>query len=271
MRASSLLTAVLFCVVSTALSQSDEPARERSSNLISAYESGMPFSLVFDGKPSKEFLPSWQKSETVHPLPGGRTLRTITYRDPVTHLEVSREITTLPGEHAVEWLLRLRNSGTKDSAVLENILPLDVGIPVPAAGAVTFHHVHGSSLAPPDYIPVDQDLSPGETVQLAHYILNHGFHRDGYMPFFNLQWADGGLVGAIGWSGQWMVSAGRSGGKVTIKSGQELTHLRLHAGESIRTPRILLVQWSGTDRFAGQNALRRLSSSITQRGFKVSW
>ncbi len=39
---------------------------------------------------------------------------------------------------------------------------------------------------------------------------------------------------------------------------KQLTHLRLHAGESIRTPRILLIQWSGTDRLIGQNALRHL-------------
>ena len=55
-----------------------------------------------------------------------------------------------------------------------------------------------------------------------------------------------------------MVSAARSAGSVALKSGQELTHLTLHPGESIRTPRILLIQWSGTDRIVGQNALRRL-------------
>jgi alpha-galactosidase len=55
-----------------------------------------------------------------------------------------------------------------------------------------------------------------------------------------------------------MVSAGRSAGSITLKSGQQLTHLRLHAGESIRTPSIVLIQWSGSDRLVGQNALRQL-------------
>ncbi len=55
-----------------------------------------------------------------------------------------------------------------------------------------------------------------------------------------------------------MVSARRSADSVTLKSGQELTHLRLHPGESIRTPSILLIQWSGADRIIGQNALRQM-------------
>jgi alpha-galactosidase len=237
--------AVLFCGVCSA-----------SGQTVTTLENGVPFSFVYDGKPAKQLLASWQKSETVQPLSQGRTLRTITYRDPATHLEISREITTFPEKDAIEWVLRLRNAGSNDSAMLENILPLDVDIPVPAGGAVTFHHAHGSSQGAADYTPVDKDLSPGSTVQLAHYVLENGLHKDGYIPFFNLQWAGGGLVGAIGWSGQWMVSAARSTDSVALKSGQELTHLRLHPGESIRTPSILLIEWSGTDRILGQNALR---------------
>jgi alpha-galactosidase len=237
---------LLFCLTGTA-----------SSQIITKLENGAPFSLVYDGKPAKEFLSSWQKSETVHPLSGGRTLRTITYRDPATHLEVSREITLFPGGHAIEWVLKVHNGGSSDSPMLERILSLDTALPIPAGSAVTFHHVHGSR-GSPDYTPVDKALTPGTDVQLAHYVLVNGVHKDGYLPFFNLQWPNGGLVGAVGWTGQWMVSADRSGGSVTLKSGQQLTHLRLHAGESIRTPSILLIEWRGTDRLIGQNALRKI-------------
>jgi alpha-galactosidase len=244
----------IFYVVSLVLVLSQASA---SGQVITNLESGTPFSFVEDGKSSKQFLASWQRSETVHPLPDGRTLRTITYRDPARHLEISREITLFPGGHAMEWLLRLRNIGSADSPMLENILSLDANIPVTAVGALTFHHVHGSR-GSPDYTPVDKALEPGAPVQITHYVMSNGVHKDGYLPFFNLQWSDGGLIGAIGWTGQWMVSAARLSGGVALKSGQQLTHLRLHAGESIRTPSILLVEWSGSDRFAGQNALRKV-------------
>jgi len=231
---------------------------ERSGQSISSLENGVPFSFLCAGKPSNGFLASWQKSETVHPLSGGRTLRTVTYRDPVTQLEVSREITAFPEKNAIESVLTLRNTGSHDSPMLENILPLDLDIPVAADGVVTFHHVHGSSSGVMDYVPVDKDLSPGTTVELTHYIMENGLHKGSYMPFFNLQWPDGGMVGAVGWTGQWMVSVGRSAGSVVLKTGQQLTHLKLHAGESIRTPSILLIQWNGSDRIVGQNALRQL-------------
>lgn len=239
--------ALLFCAVSSAPGQ-----------VMATLENGAPFSFVYGGKPSQQFLASWQKSESVHPLSEGRTLRTITYRDPATQLEVSCEITTFPENNAMEWVLKLHNAGTQDGPMLENILPLDLGVPVPAGGTVTFHHAHGSSSGVIDYVPVDKGLSAGTKVQLAHYILVNGLHKGSYLPFFNLQYPGGGLVGAVGWTGQWMVSAGRSASGVTLKSGQELTHLRLHAGESIRTPSILLIEWRGADRIVGQNALRRL-------------
>jgi alpha-galactosidase len=238
---------LLFCAISSA-----------SGQIIATLENVAPFSFVYDGKPAQEFLSSWPKSETVRSLSGGRTLRTITYRDPATHLEVSREITTFPNKNAIEWVLRLRNGGSQDSPMLEKILPLDLDVPVPAAGDVTFHHAYGSSSSTMDYVPVDKNLSAGAKVQLAHYILVNGLHKGSYLPFFNLQYSGGGLVGAVGWTGQWMVSTERFASGVRLKSGQELTHLRLHSGESIRTPSILLIQWHGADRIVGQNALRQL-------------
>jgi alpha-galactosidase len=229
-----------------------------NDQLVKTFENGAPFSFVYEGKPSATFLSSWQKSKSTRPLSGGRILVTVTYRDPATHLEVIRELTIFPGGSSVEWMMKLHNGGSKDTPILENILPLDVQIPVAASDAVTFHHVLGSVGDVRDYSPIDKDIAAGTNVSIRHYVLENGKHTDSYLPYFNLQWPSGGLVGAVGWTGQWIVSTGRNSGGVTLKSGQETTHLTLHAGESIRTPRILLVPWSGADRVAGQNALRHL-------------
>ena len=45
-------------------------------------------------------------------------------------------------------------------------------------------------------------------------------------------------------------------GQVSLKAGLARTHLRLFPGESIRTPRILLLFYQG-DRWRGQNLLRQ--------------
>ncbi len=231
----------------------------RGSEMTRTFAEGTSFSFVYGGKPSRSFLSSWKKSEVAHSLADGRTLRTITYQDPVTQLEVSREITFFPQSEAVELMLTLHNGGTQDTAILENILPFDAEIMLPAGDRVTFHHLHGSAIGwTADYVPVDKQLAPDAAVELAHYVFENGEHKDTFLPFFNWQWSNGGLTGAIGWTGQWMIKAERTDKGLELKSGQQTAHLKLHAGESIRTPRILLVPWSGTDRQAGQNALRRV-------------
>ena len=67
------------------------------------------------------------------------------------------------------------------------------------------------------------------------------------------------MVGAIGWTGQWALSVQRpAGGELVLQAGQQQTRFKLLPGESVRTPRILLVSWRGDDRLRGHNLLRRL-------------
>src|ERR1700730_1394112 len=159
-------TVLVFSAVCTASSE----------RLIKRFEDDTPFSFVYGGKHSKAVISSWQKSKTIHALPGGRTLLTITYRDPETRLEATREITIFPGENAIEWVMTLHNGSSKDTPVLENILPLDAEISVPANDVVTFHHVYGSAANSRDYAPVDKDLIADASVSIKHYILDKGQH-----------------------------------------------------------------------------------------------
>ncbi|MBV9038825.1 MAG: alpha-galactosidase, partial [Acidobacteriaceae bacterium] len=107
-------------------------------------------------------------------------------------------------------------------------------------------------------MPLEKRLLPSDSVQFTHYVFKNGKHAESYLPFFNMQWSDGGLIGAVGWTGQWMLGARRSRDHVQLVAGQELTHLKLQPGERIRTPRILLIGWKGADYISGQNELRRV-------------
>ena len=107
-----------------------------------------------------------------------------------------------------------------------------------------------------DFLPIDEPVPPAAKIQLAP---QGGRSSNGCLPFFNVQWPGGGLVGAIGWSGQWAMRLHRDQGpRLTLQAGQQKTHLVLHPGEAIRTPRMLLVSWDGDDRLRGHNLLRRL-------------
>ena len=80
------------------------------------------------------------------------------------------------------------------------------------------------------------------------------------LPFFNLQTGDHGLIGAIGWTGNWKAdfTYAEDGKTIVMASGMKETHLLLHPGEEIRTPRIVLMSWTGGNWQESQNNWRRL-------------
>jgi len=215
----------------------------------------VPFSFTCDGKPSAQLLGRWTRKATQEPPARGRERHTITWTDEQTGLEVACEAMVFTDFPAVEWLLRLKNTGSKDTPILSEIRPLDLRIGLGEKEPVLFHHAKGSSFQADDYVTIDAPVSPGQRISLPA----EGQRSQTHLPYFNLEWQGAGIVGAIGWTGQWALSVQRNGDReVVLQAGQQRTRLKLLPGESIRTPRILLVHWQGSDRLRGHNLLRRL-------------
>ena len=219
----------------------------------------IPFSFLYDGKSSRGFMFKWKRAESQNVLANGVHQDIISYADPQSQLEVVCEILQYPKSHAAEWLLRLKNTGKQDTAIIQDILPLDLKVPQSKEGSIVVHSAYGTPYGDRgDFTPIDKNLGLGNDFKSSHYLFQNGEQSYSYLPFFNLQWSDGGLIGAIGWTGQWILHVQRSASAVLVRSGQETTHFKLHPGEEVRTPRILLLQWEGKDRMVGQNELRRL-------------
>ena len=208
-----------------------------------------PFSFRFDGQQSSALLPDWQITHTTKPGPDG--VSAITWHDPGTGLECELELRTFDGFPAVEWVLRFRNTGAADSPLLEAIQPLD--ITRAATGEAQLRRSRGSLCSPADFEYLVTPLAAGESVRMA---AGGGRSSNEWLPFFNLQTGEDGVIVAVGWSGQWAAEFARDGDGVRLQAGQELTRLVLHPGEEIRTPRIALVFWDG-DPQVGHNTLRR--------------
>ena len=217
----------------------------------------VPFSFKYDGKPSADLLKTWQiKSDTA---PGNNAqVHLYSYTDPVTHLTVTAEVrqyAEFPG--VVDWVLRFRNDGTSDTPILEDILPLHSTLAA-APGNFFIRHAKGSDAHAEDFTPMTEQLEPGDD---QHYEPEWGRSSSGMtLPFFNLQTGDHGLVEAIGWSGNWKAdfSYDKEASTISMTSGMKQTHLLLHPGEEIRTPRIVLMSWTGGDWQQAQNRWRRL-------------
>jgi len=211
----------------------------------------LPFSFIYGDQPSAELLPGWTRAVEEEGL-----AHRVSYMDPETGLRVTNIVRRLEDFPAVDWVLEFANEGDHDSRLLEQVLPLDLAIHMPPGELVQLHYARGSSCEITDFLPLETPLKPGDGVALAPV---GGRSSNGTLPFFNLDWGTGGALVGIGWSGQWAASIAREEpGRLRLKAGQETLRLRLHPGERIRTPRILLLLWQGSDRLRGHHLLKRL-------------
>ncbi len=218
------------------------------------YSADPPFSFVFGGKPSAEFLKQWDRKQTSRKLDERRVEHTVVFSDAKTGLTarcVAVEYCDFP---TVEWTLYLKNSGRADTPPIESIQALDVRLERSEGGEFTLHHHTGDNCTPDSYEPHALGLGPRAEHRFAP---NGGRPTTGSFPYFNVQWPDEGVIVAIGWPGQWQARFVRDEGReLGITGGQERTRLRLHPGEEIRTPLVVLQFYSG-DRLRAQNVWRR--------------
>jgi len=219
-----------------------------------------PFSFRYNGEGSRELLPAWTLTRSTRKIDEARTGHTLIYLDPATGLEVVCEATRYVDFPAIEWLLYFCNTAGADSPVIEDILPLDMVLCRPADGKqFTLHALRGGlaeyAHEPRAFEPLRFDLPPGEKATLT---TSGGWSSNVHLPFFNVDAGGRGMVVGIGWSGQWSADlAADANTSLRIRAGMSKTHLRLHPGERIRSPRILIVFWEG-DRLRGHNLLRQL-------------
>jgi alpha-galactosidase len=237
--------------------------------LVTSFADGVaPFAFCYGGIPSEQLLPQWNMTrERRHPAVG-RNEETITYRDPMTGLVVRCEVTVFTESAAIEWVVYFRNDGQADTLILEEIQALRTRFHRGPDGEFVLHRALGSQAKRTDFAPVlaepsgldRQSKIVGEILKpetKLSFATSGGRSSNAYFPFFNLEWAGQGVIVGIGWSGQWAASVIRDKNNgVTVSAGMEQTHLLLHPGEEIRSPRILLLFWSG-DRIRGHNQLRR--------------
>ncbi|HVU35751.1 MAG TPA: glycoside hydrolase family 36 protein [Opitutaceae bacterium] len=219
------------------------------------WRDALPFSFRYGGRASSALLPAWQRSEQDTPVPGGERHR-ISFDDPATGLQVVADVRTFTQYHAIEWVLHFRNQGAGDTPVLENIEPLDMSVE-PQADCVVYH-ARGSDQRADDFAPLAEPVIPGYVVRLESAGgMSSSEHT---LPYFNLAMGSDGVIGAIGWTGNWAATFnyGEFTKVMQMTAGMKKTHLVLHPNEEIRTPRILLLGWTGGDWQAAQNNWRRL-------------
>ncbi|MGL4649247.1 MAG: alpha-galactosidase, partial [Caldilineaceae bacterium] len=171
-------------------------------------------------------------------------------------LTCTLEMTSYQHFPAVDWMIRFANHGQHDTPILSDILPLDLLFPLDPGQPCQVHHARGGLTQTDDFEPLTTPLTFRQGGSPLRLSARTGKSSTLHLPFFNLEMGTGGVIGAIGWSGGWSAGFERTRAGVRVVAGMERTHLRLHPGEEIRTPRIVLLFWEG-DRDEAHNTWRR--------------
>jgi alpha-galactosidase len=213
-----------------------------------------PFSFVCDGSHSSEFLRDWRFSKEKIREDGLKKELVFTYSSPEKGLVVRCEAVVFKDFPAIEWVLKFRNEGKTDTPIIDDIKALDYMFA--GEGEFVLHRALGSNAQKDDFAPLEESLQQGTELRITP--LGGRSSHTTSLPFFNLEdKGKGGVIIGIGWSGQWLAEIIRKEEGVQVSAGMELVHLKLHPGEEIRTPRILLLFWEGEDYISSQNLLRK--------------
>ena len=228
-----------------------------------------PLSFRLGGRSSAEFFRACRREGSITEPEGGERRVVVRYSDEISGVTCRLEVRQYRDFPALDWIACFTNAADREAPLLEDVRALDMVWP--ASAPARLHCARGSRERPDDFQPVVEELgtirSDLRTVRLDSG--SDGRSSVSWLPFMSLEAVGEGLALGIGWSGQWSAEIGREAetGAMRLRAGMDGIRLRLHPGESIRTPRILLLHWQG-EPVDGNNLLRRylLAHCVPQSG-----
>jgi alpha-galactosidase len=213
----------------------------------------LPFSFAYDRQGSSALLKAWPKKIETKQLDGDRTEHIVSWTDPKTGLQVRLSALEFASSPVVEWTAYFKNESKVDAPILEYVQALDTSFTVTGKGIPTILYSKGCGVMD-TYALQKKSLNQLESFQISS---ESGGKTVEFIPFFDIQTAGHGLIGALGWPGTWTINFSRATeAAIAVSAGMGTTHLSLHPGEEIRTPEVLLLPWEGDD-IDAHNALRR--------------
>jgi len=217
-----------------------------------------PFSFVYNGQPSRTLLTSWPRTVERREVDANRRQLTLCWTDPETGLQCRCVETSYSDFPVSEWVVFFRNTGARDTPLLEQVRGVDAEFCGSGAGDVFLHGLKGDSCTADSYEPYCIPLAANEPRAFAPAASGKSCDGPQGWPYFNVQVPGGGVVLVVGWPGQWRASFARTGSNaVAAVAGQAQTRMRLKPGEELRTPLVAALFWKGDRVVDAQNVWRR--------------
>lgn len=184
--------------------------------------------------------------------------RDIPPRKVVSQIEIAPKHIT--AYRATEWRVALKPNSHDTPTIITNLSSADLDIVFPSSRPLTLHWSDGSHGLASDFQPHSEELHADNTRTFESI---GGRSSDGVMPYFHIENGDGGLVIAIGWSGDWICSLSKhtnedhETSRLRITAGLKHKEMRANNTVPLQLPSILVMSYRG-DQFAGLNQFRRL-------------
>ena len=201
-------------------------------------------SFTYDGVAYADHIGSWDK--TVEDTADGQK---VTYKK--DGLTVWIEISWNEELMAYEWCSYFKNEGSADTKIVSDVLALDSMLEIANPILTT---AEGTSNSEMDFQPYSVDLTKEPEFSVK---TSNGTPAAEAFPYFDISNGEHGVIGAIGWTGNWKMKVTNNEGKVRLQAGMAETRFSICPQEQLRTPMMVLQFFKG-DQDAGHNAWRRL-------------
>lgn len=178
---------------------------------------------------------------------GKTTYVTLTHRR--SALVATIEATIYEAYATCEWTLSLRNAGADASPIVSRLYGADCTLPT---GLSTMYLSQGSSSDADDF-----DMRRTTVNLLPMRLTANGGRTSSFLPYFNISGRKAGVLMAVGWTGQWLVTAAQRAAGVAVKAAQETLRGYLDAGETIRAPLVSLTFYQHKNALKGFNMFRK--------------
>ncbi|MBO4326122.1 MAG: alpha-galactosidase [Clostridia bacterium] len=206
-----------------------------------------PFSFKYDGKASKGFGDGFEKVsyETSDAADGKNIKASFLHKK-------SGVLFTVEGKEysaydACEWTIWLENTGTAVTDNFSDLMALDWEAKGRNQILKGMNGDLGDMYAPYAYKMAGNTVIKGT---------DSGRPTHGDFPYFNLEYGNGGTFIAVGWPGSWKATFKGGSDTTRVTAGQNRVDMYLDPGDRIRTPLIVMVNYSGRDENKNMNLWR---------------
>ena len=211
-----------------------------------------PFTFKLDGE---EFNPAeWDMQSTESPEYGtvyqNAQTEYIVLSNNQKGLQLTVEATVFEENATCQWTVYIKNTGSANSGVISDFYALDSTF---STGDVDLYYSMGSDTAASDFSLIKKNLNSfGKT-----FSANEGKPSEAYLPYFNINGENGGMILGIGWTGQWIAELSESKGVTDISVKQEHLEAYLLPDEEIRSPLVSLSFYNNPNPLKGFNLFRK--------------